>query len=119
MEPRMELVATKGVEIFSEAIPGCVLQIYVALSVLKTSNPSTEAVFSLIISALSTGYSSATVTFDSDTDEISRLDEPFYYGMIPAGGRGTAVFVIMIFNSALLLIIRSTSTALLFMLGSK
>ena len=49
---------------FCEAIPGCVLQIYVALEALKGgTSPSTSSIVSLYVSALSTGYSSSTIRY--------------------------------------------------------
>ena len=49
---------------FCEAIPGCVLQIYVVLKALKGgTSPSTSSIVSLCISAISTGYSSATIRY--------------------------------------------------------
>ena len=49
---------------FCEAIPGCVLQMYVVLKALKgVTSHSTSSIVSLCISALSTGYSSATIRY--------------------------------------------------------
>ena len=53
INPLTEMMANKGVELFSESIPGCVLQCYVLLE-----NPeliSVGAVASLLISASTTG----------------------------------------------------------------
>jgi hypothetical protein len=51
--------------------------------------------------------------FDFDTGVQRRKDEPEFYGFIPDGIRGTVVFLCMILNSALLLLARSASAALL------
>ena len=97
-----------------EAIPGCVMQLYVCVGVLQDGKSVTnQAVLSLVVSALSTGYSSSTITFDFDTGVQRRKDEPEFYGFIPDGTRGTVVFGCMILNGGLLLLARSASAALL------
>jgi hypothetical protein len=94
------------------------LQFYVLLKTQKgTGGASTSSITSLLISALSTGYSSATTTWDFDTSIQRRRDEPKFYGMIPDGVRGNVVFLCMILNSAILLLVRSLSYALLMLVS--
>jgi hypothetical protein len=94
------------------------LQFYVILKTLKgTGGASSSSITSLLISALSTGYSSATITWDFDTGNQRRRDEPEFYGMIPDGMRGNVVFLCMILNSAMLLLVRSLSYALLMLVN--
>ena len=51
-------VTTKMTEMMFEAIPGCVMQLYVIFSMLAEGrNVSKLAYLSLLVSALSTGYS--------------------------------------------------------------
>ncbi|GMI29995.1 hypothetical protein TeGR_g13866, partial [Tetraparma gracilis] len=117
-DPSTELVFTKGFEMVAESIPGCILQFYVLLKTLKDADgANTSSFMSLLISALSTGYSSATATWDYDTSNQRRRDEPEFYGMIPDGVRGNVVFLCMILNSALLLLVRSLSYALLMLVS--
>ena len=88
------------------------------LKTLKgTGGASTSSITSLLISALSTGYSSATITWDFDTGNQRRRDEPEFYGKIPDGLRGKVVFLCMILNSALLLLVRSLSYAMLMLVN--
>ena len=88
------------------------------LKTLKgTGGASTSSITSLLTSALSTGYSSATITWDFDTGISYRRDEPEFYGMIPDGVRGNVVFLCMILNSAMLLLVRSLSYALLMLVN--
>jgi hypothetical protein len=55
-----------------------------------------------------------------DVNPKRRRDEPGFYGYIPdAASSRTLVFGCMIMNSALLLLLRSVSTALLSMAGEK
>jgi hypothetical protein len=70
------------------------------------------------MSACTTGFTSAVISFDFDVSPQRRRDEPSFYGYIPnSAGRRTAIFLCMIMNSALLLLVRSVSTALLAMAG--
>ncbi|GMI18866.1 hypothetical protein TeGR_g12782 [Tetraparma gracilis] len=97
-----------------EAIPGCVMQLYVCVGVLQDGKSVTnQAVLSLVVSALSTGYSSSSITYDYDTGVQRRKDEPEFYGFIPDGTSGTVVFGCMTLNGGLLLLARSASAALL------
>jgi hypothetical protein len=99
-------------------VPGCILQFYVLLKTLKgTGGASPSSITSLLISALSTGYSSATITWDFDTGIQRRRNDPAFYGMIPDGLRGNVVFLCMILNSALLLLVRSLSYAMLMLVN--
>jgi hypothetical protein len=94
------------------------LQFYVLLKTMKgTGGASSSSITSLLISALSTGYSSATITWDFDTSIQRRRDDPAFYGMIPDGLRGNVVFLCMILNSALLLLVRSLSYAFLMLVN--
>ena len=58
IDARTELVATKCVEMVCESIPGCLLQLYV---ILKVGDKSGRAMTSVVVSALTTGYSSGTL----------------------------------------------------------
>jgi hypothetical protein len=81
---------------------------------------SKQALGSIIVSACTTGFTAATISFDFDVSPQRRRDEPAFYGYIPdsAGGR-TAIFLCMIINGALLLLLRSLSTALLVMVNGR
>ena len=73
-----------------------------------------RALASIIVSACTTGFTAATISFDFDVSPQRRRDEPAFYGYIPdSAGRRTAIFFCMIMNGALLLLLRSLSTALL------
>jgi len=57
-DAKTELVITKCAEIICESIPGCLLQMYV---MLKVGDMSGRAVTSVVVSALTAGYSSGTL----------------------------------------------------------
>jgi hypothetical protein len=90
------------------------MQCYAIARTLQRGDVVTnQALFSVAVSAMSSGFSSATVTFDLDTNIRRRRESPEFYGFIPDGIKGTVVFGCMIANSALLLLARSASAALL------
>jgi len=110
IDVRTELVVTKCTDMIAESIPGCVLQLYV---LLKVRNVTRATVGSVIVSAMTTGFSSASISFDYDVDPIKRKETPDFYGYIPDDGRRTVIFGCMVLNSALLLLVRSLSAAML------
>jgi hypothetical protein len=80
---------------------------------LNAEEKSTQAIFSIVISALTTGMVSATISFDFDVDPMKRRETPDFYGYIPDGLSRTLIFACMVMNSALLLLTRSVGSALL------
>ena len=78
---------------FAEAIPGVIIQ---QLAILKDGRASTAALTSLTISALTTGFVSASISYDWDTDMMWRKIAPIFYGYIPndAGKRTGNVIVV-------------------------
>jgi len=61
VDAKTELVMTKGIEMICESIPGCVLQLYV---LLKVRNVSRTTVGSVLVSAMTTGFSSTSISFE-------------------------------------------------------
>ena len=81
---------------------------------------SKTALGSILVSACTTGFTAATISFDFDDSPQKRRDDPTFYGYIPdSAGRRTTIFFCMIMNSALLLLLRSLSTALLLMVDGR
>jgi len=62
VDAKSELVASKGTEMVCESIPGAILQLYVLLK--KSDTVSPETVGSVIVSAMTTGFSSASISFE-------------------------------------------------------
>jgi len=80
MDPAMELTVTRCLELVCEAIPGSILQFTAAVRVMQGGGTvSNIAVGSIVISALTTGYSSACISFDFDVDPKRRRDDPDFY----------------------------------------
>jgi hypothetical protein len=121
VDAKTELVFSKGTEMFAESIPGGILQIYAVMKLLEAGEGvSTRAVVSIVISALTTGFTSAVLSYDYDSDPTRRRETPNFYGYIPDRGLDrTALLVCMTINSALLLIARGIGAALLMMSSRK
>ena len=62
LDAKVELVASKGIEMACESIPGGLLQLYVLLKQRETMSLAT--VGSVIVSAMTTGFSSASISFE-------------------------------------------------------
>jgi len=114
-DAKTELVICKGIEMVCESIPGCVLQLF---AILKNKDRTRRAIVSVAVSALTTGFNSASISFDADVDPQKRKEVPDYYGYIPDDGKRTVIFGCMVVNSSLLLLVRSLSAAML-MLAQK
>jgi hypothetical protein len=62
MDPKTELVFTRASELFAESIPGTLLQVHSQISVYMSGGGiSKRVVTSIVISALTTGFTSATI----------------------------------------------------------
>ena len=69
---------------FAEAIPGVIIQLS---AILSAGVASPAAIVSLAISALTAGFTSATISFDMDTDTMQRKNNPEFYGFVPDSAR--------------------------------
>jgi hypothetical protein len=113
-----ELTLMKVVEMFAEAIPGAIIQLMaVATNEGKTSR---AAWLSISVSALATGFASATISYDFDTDPVKREQVPDFYGYVPANPtKRSIIFGSMMFFSAGMLVIRCMTIVVLGLLGGK
>ena len=114
VSPMVEMTLMKIVELFAEAIPGVVIQLMAIATTKKEDEISTSAIISLVVSILTAGFISATISYDWDTNPVKRQQIPEYYGYVPAlASKRTTVFVSMMLMSAGLLLIRCTTIVLL------
>jgi hypothetical protein len=104
-----EMAYGRTIELFTEAVPGIVLQ---SISLIKSKKKSKAAVISLLISAASAALTSASITYDIDTSPVERKCDPDLFGVVPDTGRGEA-FTVMFSLSALQVIAKGNSVALL------
>ncbi|GMH64607.1 hypothetical protein TrST_g10090 [Triparma strigata] len=107
----MEMNTNRTVEMFAEAIPAGLIQVYMLLNL---GNPTGVAMTSFITSALTTAYGSAIMSFDYDTNPFRRLATPNFYGMIPDSTFLRLSFIlIMVLNSCATITGRSLAYAML------
>jgi hypothetical protein len=118
VDPMFEMTVIKGIEMFAEAIPGVITQLMaVATSEVKASR---AAQLSLAVSALTTGFASATISYDWDTDPVMRKQVPDFYGYVPANPtKRSIIFVSMLFFSAGMLVLRCMTIVVLGLLGGR
>ena len=113
-----EMAYMKGIEMFAEAIPGVIIQ----LMAIATSDGDVAAAawVSLIVSALTTGFASATISYDFDTDPVRREQVPDFYGYVPTNPtKRSIIFVSMMLFSACMLVIRCMTIVVLGLLGRR
>ena len=86
-------------ELSAESIPGCVLQCYVILT--SKDHTGISAFVSIGICALTTGFTSALITFDMDVSVSERKNQPAFYGFLPDdhAKRGRCFFLMMIIST--------------------
>jgi len=77
-DPLIDMQCNKCAELATESIPGCVLQMYVWLT--NPEQAGTYALVSIGISGLTTGFTSATISYDKDVDVAGRRGQPKFYG---------------------------------------
>ena len=70
----------KCIEMFAEAIPGVIIQL---CAIMTDGHASAAAKASLIISAFTTGFVSASLSFDWDVNPQKRIENPEFFGYIP------------------------------------
>ena len=108
-----ELSFDKCIELFAEGIPGVIIQASAIIADLG-KGVSYTAVFSIVISAVTSGFTSSQISFDFDTDPAKRAENPDFYGYIPdGGGKRTLLFTAMTLNPAVMLLIKSMAVSLL------
>jgi hypothetical protein len=115
-DPMFEMTGMKVIEMFAEAIPGVIIQ----LMAIATSDKDVgnSAWLSVAVSAITTGFASATISYDWDTDPAKRESSQDFYGYIPAkASKRTVVFVSTLLFSAGMLLIRCTTIVLLGLMG--
>ena len=109
--PLVEMAVGKGVELAFESIPGGLLQAYVFIN---SPEKTTFLLVSILISALTTGFSSAMISYDMDVSVANRKEVPLFYGYIKDGNTERGItFVLLILLASLHNLSRTIGTALL------
>jgi hypothetical protein len=116
VDPMFEMTIMKVLEMFAEAIPGVIIQ----LMAIATSEKEVRisAWLSVAVSTITTGFASASISYDWDTSPTFRKDAPDFYGYIPAkASKRIVVFLSMLLLSAGMLLIRCTTIVILGLIG--
>ena len=111
----LQYIGSKCINLFAESIPGIIIQ----LSAMMTQDRalSVMQIASVLVSALTSGFTSAQISYDFDTDPYTRRAKPDFYGYVPdKSGKRTVLFMTMITMSAAMLLCRSF-TLVLFILS--
>ncbi|GMI09280.1 hypothetical protein TrLO_g2049 [Triparma laevis f. longispina] len=95
-DPKTEMVTHKGLELFTEAIPGTCIQMY---AFFAGSTHSSAATFSLFTSVITASFTSTGISYDLDTDRVKRTLGPDFYGYTPGGAKKIIVVACMFFMS--------------------
>ena len=117
-DPVVEMTLIKAGEMFAEAIPGVIIQLMAIARTPELNDVATAAWISLCISALSTGFTSATISYDWDTDPENRQLIPDFYGYVPTNAnQRSIVFTTMTLYTSGMLLIRCMTIVILATLG--
>ena len=77
LDPLAENAFTKVSEMLLEAVPSAVLQ---SAIIIMGGRYTVAAVLSIVLSALSTGYTSSSMSFEYDTSVVKRKQSPALFG---------------------------------------
>jgi hypothetical protein len=96
LDPFMEMVICKVIEMTFESIPGGLAQ---AIFVLNGGDWTTAAVVSVGLSCLSTAFTASTLVYDFDTDPTRRKRNPEFYGFIPDTKRALVFALLFLYHA--------------------
>jgi len=109
--PLVEMAIGKGIELALESIPGGLLQAYIFIN---SPEKTMFLLVSILISTLTTGFSSAMISYDMDVSVANRKEVPLFYGYINDGSTERGItFVFLFLLASLHNLSRTIGTALL------
>jgi hypothetical protein len=118
VEAMAEMTVMKVVEMFAEAIPGVIIQLMAIVT--SDKDVGTSAWLSVAVSAITTGFASATISYDIDTHPGLRELVPDFYGYVPANpSKRLIIFISMTLFSAGMLVVRCMTIVVLGLLGGR
>ncbi|GMI14487.1 hypothetical protein TrLO_g4880 [Triparma laevis f. longispina] len=99
LDPITELTMGKGIEMFTESIPSILIQLSAIVSKIENGTEvNLTSIISLAISLMTTGFVSATLSYDMDTDPRRRSFNPEFYGYVPDSGKKRASLLFALMN---------------------
>jgi len=111
VNPLDEMVIGKMIELAFESVPGSLLQAYMFIN---SPEKTMFLLISILISTLTTGFSSAMISYDMDVSVANRKEVPLFYGYIKDGSTERGItFVLLILLASLHNLSRTIGTALL------
>jgi hypothetical protein len=75
LDAKQELMFTKCIELMTESVPGCVLQSFVYVQIVNAGESSPQALTSILISALTAGFTGASVSCVLERAKRTRASE--------------------------------------------
>ena len=94
LDPLLELIALRIVEITCESVPGCVLQL---TALFRSQQATFQSILSIVVSFATISFGATSITFLMDLDPERRAHSPTFYGFIPREIRARIVsFVTML-----------------------
>ena len=109
----LELTFIRVSEMIIESIPTSLLQLYAFLN-----GGGNALLLSVILSTLTTSYTSSCMSFDKDTDPHSRAHNPTFYSYVPNSRLGrNAIFVAMFFTTFCSIVIKTFGVVLFVLAG--
>ncbi|GMH96227.1 hypothetical protein TrST_g8696 [Triparma strigata] len=120
LDPLTEMTFSKVIEMFTESIPSVMIQSSAILGSMKTGHGiSMVAMFSLAISTLTTGFVSATISYDFDTRPSNRVQRSEFYGYVNDSPVARAsAFTLLTLMSSCQVFLRSTLIVMLALISS-
>ncbi|GMH82328.1 hypothetical protein TrST_g12551 [Triparma strigata] len=117
MSPIHEMSCCKVAEVVCEAVPSTIIQIY---ALLLADKRGLDALASILVSALTVGFTSSMLTYDWDTSPSQRTKNPTFYGFVADKSFKRAVcFLSMMSISFAQVLLLTFSCALLAVTNSK
>jgi hypothetical protein len=96
LDPFVEMVFCKLIEMTFESIPGWLAQ---AIFLLNGGDWTTAAVVSVVLSCVSTAYIATTLVYDLDTEPTRRKSNPEFYGYIPHHKRALVFTLLFLYHT--------------------
>jgi hypothetical protein len=116
IELKAEVIMTTVAGLFTEAIPGIIVQLTAIMS--SGSDTSSNVAFSFVCCAMTAAFTSSNMNYYWDTNWKKRKRKPWFYGYVPDKAKGKVlVFLSLYFLSAFNLLVRALAYFLLQMKG--